>query len=406
MTFQTPNKRHWTDMLFSPEQCGDMQNPDQETMKNYLREILDEKFNQHLQPLQNTIEELQKEVINLKKEHAREVKILKEENDRLHKHVKLEGYQMRNNIRFFNVAEENREDLDTKIVQICNKDLPSSCALNSRSLERIRRMGPVIGGRKRTVIAKCLHYKDKVNILKIRQQLKTAENISVSDDFSPEVEKQRNQLYPIMRAIKDNMQSEDKSKVSLRDNQLILRGRAYGITDLHLLPSEFDPHKLFTPTRNNITAFYTRNSMLSNHYACEFKVKGQKFSNMEQYLFCALSDLFGDAETKTLIEQETNPVKIKSLGKKIRNFNLEIWNSRINGVLQKGLLEKFKQNPLLLSELLATGESVIVEANRFDSKYGIGLSLTDTDVWRPEKWRGDNRMGQALMDVRSQLRMK
>ena len=213
MTFQTPNKRHWTDMLFSPEQCGDMQNPDQETMKNYLREILDEKFNQHLQPLQNTIEELQKEVINLKKEHAREVKILKEENDRLHKHVvKLEGYQMRNNIRFFNVAEENREDLDTKIVQICNKDLPSSCALNSRSLERIRRMGPVIGGRKRTVIAKCLHYKDKVNILKIRQQLKTAENISVSDDFSPEVEKQRNQLYPIMRAIKTTC----RVKINLR----------------------------------------------------------------------------------------------------------------------------------------------------------------------------------------------
>ena len=265
-------------------------------------------------------------------------------------------------------------------------------------------MGPFKGGKKRTVIAKCSHFKDKINILKLRQQLKTAENISVSEDYSPEVEKQRNQLYPIMRAIRDNMQREDKSKVSLRDNQLILRGRTYGIQDLHLLPSEFDPHKLFTPTHNNITAFYTRNSVLSNHYACEFKVDGQKFSSMEQYLFYALADLFGDTESKAMIQQEIDPVRIKSLGKKIKNFNLELWNSRI--VLQKGLLEKFKQNPLLESKLVATGESVIVEANRFDSKYGIGLSLLDNDVWNPEKWRGDNRMGQALIDVRSQLKVK
>ena len=83
-------------MLFSPEQCEGMQNPEQEMMKKYLRDILDEKFNQHLQPLQTTIAQLQIEVISMKEQHARDVKILKEENDKLHKHVhvvKLEGYQ-------------------------------------------------------------------------------------------------------------------------------------------------------------------------------------------------------------------------------------------------------------------------------------------------------------------------
>ena len=53
---------------------------------------------------------------------------------------------------------------------------------------------------------------------------------------------------------------------------------------------------------------------------------------------------------------------------------------------------------------MATGDNVIVEANQFDPKYGIGLSLSDKDLWSPEQWRGDNRMGKALMDVRSQLK--
>ena len=130
-------------------------------------------------------------------------------------------------------------------------------------------------GKNRTVIAKLMNYKDKVNILKVRQQLKSSENISISDDYPPDVEKERTQLYPVMKAIKEKMYGEDRSKVGLKENQLILRGKAYGVNDLHILPSEFDAHNLFTPTHNNITAFYTRNSVLSNHYVCEFRVDGQ-----------------------------------------------------------------------------------------------------------------------------------
>ena len=50
-------------------------------------------------------------------------------------------FQRRNNIRFFNVVEEHNEELDKKLCGICNKYLPSSCALNNRSFERIYRMG-------------------------------------------------------------------------------------------------------------------------------------------------------------------------------------------------------------------------------------------------------------------------
>ena len=73
MSFQTP-KRPCTDMLFSPEQCEGIQNPPQDILKSYLREILDEKFNQHLKPVQENITDLQKEVKELKESHAKDVK--------------------------------------------------------------------------------------------------------------------------------------------------------------------------------------------------------------------------------------------------------------------------------------------------------------------------------------------
>ena len=169
----------------------------------------------------------------------------------------------------------------------------------------------------------------------MRLQLKSDEKISISDDFSPEMEMERSQLYPVMRAIKEKMPPEHKSKVSLRNNQLVLHGKAYGVHDLHLLPSEFDTHNLFTPSHNNMTAFYTKNSVLSNHYSCKFQVHGIQYSSMEQYLFSTLTELFSDQETLS-IEHENDPMKSKGLGKKIKNFDSVTWCSRIDEILKKG----------------------------------------------------------------------
>ena len=67
-------------------------------------------------------------------------------------------------------------------------------------------------------------------------------------------------------------------------------------------------------------------------------------------------------------------------------------------------MEKFSQNSDLRETLLNTGNTTIVEANRFDSDYGIGLSLADHRLWEPENWKAENLMGKALMAVRDALR--
>ena len=54
--------------------------------------------------------------------------------------------------------------------------------------------------------------------------------------------------------------------------------------------------------------------------------------------------------------------------------------------------------------LLATGDKTMVEASPYDRIWGVGLRADDSRVHDRERWRGLNLLGEALMQVREQLR--
>ena len=70
----------------------------------------------------------------------------------------------------------------------------------------------------------------------------------------------------------------------------------------------------------------------------------------------------------------------------------------------EGNFLKFSQNLALRDFLLATGDTVLVEASPYDCIWGIGLRKDDPDSRVPEKWHGENLLGFALMEVRDLLR--
>ena len=287
------------------------------------------------------------------------------------------------------------------MIELCNKYLNGSDLLDNRSFERIHRLGHYKQGKNRVVIARMANFKDKVRILKLSKALKDNEEIVVSEDFPTEIEKRRKQLYPIMGAIKSKMSSQEKSKVFLRADQLIVRGKSYSLSTLKLLPEEFNLNKLFTVTRDDVTAFFSRNSVLSNHFACQLTVNGKSYANMEQFLVSCMAKTFEDHDIMQQVQDTHDPIEVKHLGKRIQNFKMEIWRKKVDAVLQEGLYAKFDQNQELKAALLNTGHSTIVEANPHDQMYGVGLSLRDNRVFDPEQWRGENLMGRALMQVRS-----
>ena len=50
--------------------------------------------------------------------------------------------------------------------------------------------------------------------------------------------------------------------------------------------------------------------------------------------------------------------------------------------------------------LLATEDRTLVEASPYDRIWGVGLAVEDSRILDERKWRGQNLLGKALMEVR------
>ena len=146
------------------------------------------------------------------------------------------------------------------------------------------------------------------------------------------------------------------------------------------------------------------NGYLSNWFLSEFTVGGITFSSMEQYMMYEKADLFEDQTTAEKILQTDDVAKIKALGRTVQNFDDKVWTKEREGIVYRGVSEKFRQNPELAEKLKKTGEEIIAECAVKDRIWGIGLSMIDKDRFSIDKWRGQNLLGRILMRVREGIR--
>lgn len=100
----------------------------------------------------------------------------------------------------------------------------------------------------------------------------------------------------------------------------------------------------------------------------------------------------------------SNPSKIKALGQKVRNFDEIVWSKAKYAIVLNGNYQKFSQNPHLKKFLLQTNDKILVEASPYDAIWGIKMDESDAGAHNPLKWRGQNLLGFALMEVRDALR--
>ena len=145
---------------------------------------------------------------------------------------------------------------------------------------------------------------------------------------------------------------------------------------------------------------------LSQWYECKFTVDGKIYHTAEQYMMAQKAILFDDLEILQMIMRADNPGKYKELGRKIRRFDRKIWDKHKYDIVVSGNTAKFSQNPELLGFLLKTGNKILVEASPYDRIWGIGMPENAPDIEDPFKWKGENLLGFALMDVREKLLRK
>ncbi|MFT3685786.1 MAG: NADAR family protein [Phycisphaerales bacterium] len=142
----------------------------------------------------------------------------------------------------------------------------------------------------------------------------------------------------------------------------------------------------------------------SQWFKSRFTVDGVQYATAEQFMMAEKARVFGDTDAAKDILRSRNPREQKEIGRRVRKFDADTWNSVCRGVVYTGNLAKFTQNDDLRELLLATGERTIVEASPKDAIWGIGLIHTDPRVHDPAQWLGTNWLGIAIEQVRKQLR--
>jgi ribA/ribD-fused uncharacterized protein len=102
--------------------------------------------------------------------------------------------------------------------------------------------------------------------------------------------------------------------------------------------------------------------------------------------------------------KETDPKKVKEIGRSIPNFDKDRWDKVSFDKMYNICYSKYNFNKIAREELLNTGDKILVEASPWDLIWGVGLSKNDDNILQEENWKGENRLGKVLMKIRKTIR--
>lgn len=140
-----------------------------------------------------------------------------------------------------------------------------------------------------------------------------------------------------------------------------------------------------------ITSFRGEYDFLSNFYPCEICLGEPGAIHVFQNAEAAFQSFKCDDPDD--IEQfvNMNGKQAKCMGRKVKLRS--DWESIKDNVMKCVVSAKFTQNRDLRNKLLATGNRELIEGNTWDDTY-----------WGVCKGKGQNKLGEILMDVREELK--
>ena len=153
------------------------------------------------------VKDLKDEVERTKKsenEIQRKMCNLEESNRLLQESViDLKARSMRDNLLFYNVEEEERENTDEKIYQILEEKLQIPDARSRIKIDRSHRVGRKRHAQRkpRAIVVKFNYFKDREHIRLNARKLRGT-RIGIAEQFPEEIEKIRQMLYPEMKKAK------------------------------------------------------------------------------------------------------------------------------------------------------------------------------------------------------------
>jgi ribA/ribD-fused uncharacterized protein len=144
-------------------------------------------------------------------------------------------------------------------------------------------------------------------------------------------------------------------------------------------------------------------SCFSQWYESPFEANGNSFQTAEHFMMYEKAMLFGDNIAAERILATSNPGEAKAIGREVIGFEQPAWEAQRFEIVVSANVAKFGGAPELKEFLLKTGNRVLVEASPVDRIWGIGLAVDDSLCENPNKWKGENLLGFALMEARDLL---
>jgi len=136
--------------------------------------------------------------------------------------------------------------------------------------------------------------------------------------------------------------------------------------------------------------FWRSESPFSQWHPCSFGIDGQRYNCAEQYMMVQKAIVFEDWEITSQIRKASSPFEQKKLGRKVKGFDRNMWESVCKKIVYEANYTKFTQNLSLKEALLATAGTTVVEASPDDKIWGIGLAEDYPDARNRSTWRGTN----------------
>ena len=145
----------------------------------------------------------------------------------------------------------------------------------------------------------------------------------------------------------------------------------------------------------------------SNWYPSRFKYAGINYAHVEQFMMYQKVMMFRQYDLAEQIMKTSDPAKCKKIGRqKFPEFVSETWKKTNKTIVKKGIKAKILQNQAVRQKLLDTGTDLLAECSPYDEIWGIGIDINDPLRFQIDQWKGSNKSGQILMEIREEIRQE
>lgn len=207
----------------------------------------------------------------------------------------------------------------------------------------------------RPILMRFVHMADRNKVWRERTPITPEDSqrkITIHQDLPKRLREDSQILHRVLRTAHAYPKYKN---ARIQDYNLIMNGRKYSPAHLERLPKPLRPSTLASRSSDTALVFFTRYSVLSNHYPSPFCLKGVHYANIEHFLAYQRSLKSDDQDLIDRAHSATDPLKAKSILSILKNILTRDWEQDETPILETGLKEKFRQNPKLLQYQHNTG---------------------------------------------------